>query len=439
MSEESHLNESRRLYERAQRVIPGGVNSPVRAFKSVGGSPVFIRRAEGAYVEDEDGRRYVDYVGSWGPMLLGHADPEVVEAVRKAAADSTSFGAPTRIEVEMAELICEIVPSIESVRMVNSGTEATMSAARLARGFTGRDKIIKFEGNYHGHADFFLIAAGSGATTLGQPNSPGVTAGTARDTLLARYNDLEDVRGLVAEHAGEVAAVIVEPVAGNMGCIPPKPGFLEGLRALCDEEDIVLIFDEVMTGFRVARGGAQERFGVRPDLTTLGKIIGGGLPVGAYGGKREIMDYLSPRGPVYQAGTLSGNPLAMAAGHAVLRRLAQRSDVYERLELTGRRLEEGTRKNLEDLGLNYYTTRVGSMGCLFFSNDPVVNYEQAKACDTVLFGRYFHEMLKRGIYLAPSQFEAFFVSAAHGEAEIDRTLEAQREALAAVHAEAAGA
>ena len=433
MREELRLDESRALFERALRVIPGGVNSPVRAFKSVGGTPLFIRRAEGAYVEDEDGRRYVDYVGSWGPMLLGHADPDVVEAVRKAAADSTSFGAPTRIEVEMAELICEIVPSIESVRMVNSGTEATMSAARLARGFTGRDKIIKFEGNYHGHADFFLIAAGSGATTLGQPNSPGVTAGTARDTLLARYNDVDDVRRLAREHAGEVAAVIVEPVAGNMGCIPPEPGFLEGLRALCDEEGIVLIFDEVMTGFRVARGGAQERFGIRPDLTTLGKIIGGGMPVGAYGGRREIMEQLSPQGPVYQAGTLSGNPVAMAAGYAVLRRLVERTELYEALEWTSRRLEVGTRKNLEDLGLNYYTTRVGSMGSLFFSNDPVVNYEQAKACDTVLFGRYFHEMLRRGIYLAPSQFEAFFVSTAHGEAEIDITLEAQREALAVVH------
>ena len=439
MSDELRLNESRGLFERAQRVIPGGVNSPVRAFKSVGGAPLFIRRAEGAYVEDEDGHRYVDYVGSWGPMLLGHADSEVVMAVRKAAADSTSFGAPTRIEVEMAELICEIVPSIESVRMVNSGTEATMSAARLARGYTGRDKIIKFEGNYHGHADFFLIAAGSGATTLGQPNSPGVTAGTARDTLLARYNDVEDVRRLAAEHGGEVAAVIVEPVAGNMGCIPPEPGFLEGLRALCDQEGIVLIFDEVMTGFRVARGGAQERFGVRPDLTTLGKIIGGGLPVGAYGGKREIMDQLSPVGPVYQAGTLSGNPLAMAAGYAVLRRLAESTELYDNLERTSRRLEEGTRENLEDLGLNYYTTRVGSMGCVFFSNDPVVNYEQAKACDTMLFGRYFHEMLKRGIYLAPSQFEAFFVSTAHGEAEIEITLKAQREALAVVHDEADGA
>lgn len=427
------FDQSRGLFERAQRVIPGGVNSPVRAFRSVGGTPVFIRRAEGAYVEDEDGNRYIDYVGSWGPMLLGHADPSVVEAVRKAAADSTSFGASTRIEVEVAELICDLVPSIESVRMVNSGTEATMSAARLARGYTGRDKIIKFAGNYHGHADFFLIAAGSGATTLGQPNSPGVTAGTARDTLVARYNDLEDVRRLVAEHAHEIAGIIVEPVAGNMGCVPPVPGFLEGLRTLCDDEGIVLIFDEVMTGFRVARGGAQERFGVLPDLTTLGKIIGGGLPVGAYGGKRELMERLSPVGPVYQAGTLSGNPLAMAAGYAVLRRVADDPELYEGLERAGRRLAEGTKTNLEALGLEYYTTGVGSMGCLFFSNEAVVNYEQAKACDTMLFGRYFHEMLKRGIYVAPSQFEAFFISSTHGDAEIDRTLRAQGEALSVLH------
>lgn len=437
VNENLALDESRGLFDRAQAVIPGGVNSPVRAFKSVGGSPVFIRRAEGAYIEDEDGNRYVDYVGSWGPMLLGHADPVVVEAVRKAAADSTSFGAPTRIEVEVAELICALVPSIESVRMVNSGTEATMSAVRLARGFTGRDKIIKFEGNYHGHADFFLIAAGSGATTLGQPNSPGVTAGTARDTLLAQFNDLDDVRRLADDHSGEIAALIIEPVAGNMGCIPPAPGFLEGLRTLCDDEGIILIFDEVMTGFRVARGGAQERFGVIPDLTTLGKIIGGGLPVGAYGGRRDIMEQLSPVGPVYQAGTLSGNPLAMAAGHAVLRRLADQPDLYERLERAGRRLAEGTKRNLEELGLGYCTTQVGSMGCLFFSNEPVVNYDRAKACDTDLFGQYFHEMLKRGIYLAPSQFEAFFVSSAHGGAEIERTLEAQREALAVVHGRSA--
>lgn len=423
------LNTSSDLFERARNVIPGGVNSPVRAFQSVGGTPVFIRCAEGAYVEDEDGNRYVDYVGSWGPMLFGHAEPSVVEAVRAAAVDSTSFGAPTRLEIEVAERICDLVPSIESVRMVNSGTEATMSAVRLARGCTGRDKIIKFEGNYHGHADFFLIAAGSGATTFGQPNSPGVTAATARDTLIARYNDLDDVTRLLDAHEGDVACIVIEPVAGNMGCVPPEPGFLEGLRALCDARGVLLIFDEVMTGFRVARGGAQERYGVLPDLTTLGKVIGGGLPVGAYGGRREIMDHLSPTGPVYQAGTLSGNPLAMAAGNAVLKRIQEESDLFDRLEETGRLLEEGTKRTLDELGLDYYTTRVGSMGSLFFTSDRVTDYASARTSDTERYGRYFHAMLRRGIYLAPSQFEAFFFSTEHGMEEVDRTLEAQREAL----------
>lgn len=429
----ANLQTSIELFERARRVIPGGVNSPVRAFKSVGGTPVFIRRAEGAYLEDEDGNRYIDYVGSWGPMLLGHAHPDVVEAVREATASSTSFGAPTRLEVEVAELICELVPSIESVRMVNSGTEATMSAVRLARGVTGREKVIKFEGNYHGHADFFLIAAGSGATTFGRPNSPGVTTGTARDTLIARYNDLENVRNLVAENEDEVACIIIEPVAGNMGCVPPEPGFLEGLRKICDEKGIILIFDEVMTGFRVARGGAQRLYGVTPDLTTLGKIVGGGLPVGAYGGRRELMDQLSPDGPVYQAGTLSGNPIAMAAGFAVLKRLRNESDIYDRLERSSRRLADGTQKSLAELGLDYYVTQVGSMGTLFFTSDRVMDYGGATTCNTELYARYFHAMLRRGIYLAPSQFEAYFVSAAHGDDEIDRTLEAQRESLEEVH------
>jgi glutamate-1-semialdehyde 2,1-aminomutase len=422
-------NTSKELFARAQDIIPGGVNSPVRAFKSVGGTPLFIRRAEGAYLEDADGNRYVDYVGSWGPMLLGHAHPAIVKAVQEAAINSTSFGAPTKTEVEVAALVCELVPSIEKVRMVNSGTEATMSAARLARGFTGRSKIIKFEGHYHGHADFFLIAAGSGALTHGVPNSPGVTVGNAQDTLIARYNDLESVRELMEANAGDVACVIVEPVAGNMGCIPPEPGFLEGLRALCDRHNIVLIFDEVMTGFRVARGGAQERYGIRPDLTTLGKIIGGGLPVGAYGGRREIMDFISPVGPVYQAGTLSGNPLAMSAGLAALRIIADTPDLYERLELYGRALEEGTRRNLNALGLKYYTTRIGSMACLFFTEQKVVDFQTALTCDTQAYARYFHAMLDEGVYLAPSQFEAFFWSASHGDRELELTLQAQRRAL----------
>lgn len=416
-------------YEAAQHVIPGGVNSPVRAFKSVGGTPLFIRHARGAYLEDVDGHRYVDYVGSWGPMLFGHADPDVVAAVQAAAVHSTSFGAPTQIEIQVAELICELVPSIEKVRMVNSGTEATMSAVRLARGYTGREKIIKFEGNYHGHADFFLIAAGSGAMTFGEPNSPGVTRGTAQDTLIARYNDLESVGALINANEDGIACIIVEPVAGNMGCVPPEPGFLEGLRALCDAHDIVLIFDEVMTGFRVARGGAQERFGVLPDLTTLGKIIGGGLPVGAYGGRQDIMDYVSPVGPVYQAGTLSGNPLAMQAGYAVLRKIADTPDLYHRLEQFGQRLEEGTRANLDALHLPYVTSRVGSMGCLFFTKERVVDYETASLCDTDAYAQYFHAMLEQGVYLAPSQFEASFYSTWHGEAELDHTLKAQRHAL----------
>jgi glutamate-1-semialdehyde 2,1-aminomutase len=424
---------SAELFEDAQKVIPGGVNSPVRAFKSVGGTPLFIRSASGAYMTDVDGNRYIDYVGSWGPMLFGHADPDVVRAVQEAAVDSTSFGAPTEIEVEVARLICQLIPSIEKVRMVNSGTEATMSSVRLARGFTGRNKVIKFEGHYHGHGDFFLIAAGSGAMTFGTPDSPGVTEGNARDTLVARFNDLESVRSLVEANKGDVACIITEPIAGNMGCVPPEPGFLEGLRRLCDEHGIVLIFDEVMTGFRVGRGGAQERFGVRPDLTTLGKIIGGGLPVGAYGGRREIMDFVSPAGPVYQAGTLSGNPLAMRAGHTVLRKIADDDALYERLEAYGASHEEGVRDNLRALELDYYTTRVGSMAGLFFTRHKVVDYETAKTCDTSLYGRYFHAMLKRGVYLAPSQFEAYFFSTRHGDAELERTLTAQREALDEVH------
>jgi glutamate-1-semialdehyde 2,1-aminomutase len=431
MTHDVERKTSTSLFTRAQNVIPGGVNSPVRAFKSVGGTPVFFERGEGAYLVDVDGNRYVDYVGSWGPMLFGHAMPEVVEAVRRAAIGTTSFGAPTEIEIRLAELVVELVPSIEKVRMVNSGTEATMSAARLARGFTGRDKLVKFEGHYHGHADFFLIAAGSGALTFGEPDSPGVTKGNAQDTLLAPFNDLDAVRKLVEANRGEVACIILEPIAGNMGCIPPKPGFLDGLRALCDEHGVLLIFDEVMTGFRVAPGGAQELYGVRPDLTTLGKIIGGGLPVGAYGGRKEIMDYVSPSGPVYQAGTLSGNPIAMNAGHAMLRRILDDPGVYDRLERYSAALEDGTRRNLSDLGLDLQVTRVGSMHGLFFTGSEVTDYQSARSCDTAAFGRYFHAMLDRGIYLAPSQFEAYFVSASHGEEELERTLEAQRGALEA--------
>jgi glutamate-1-semialdehyde 2,1-aminomutase len=426
---------SKTFYDHAQRTIPGGVNSPARAFKSVGGTPLFIEKADGAYLTDVDGNRYVDYVGSWGPMLFGHAHPNVIQAVQEAATRSTSFGAPTEIEIEVAELVRDLVPSIEKVRMVNSGTEATMSAARLARGYTGRDKIIKFQGNYHGHGDFFLIAAGSGPMTFSEPDSPGVTAGNAKDTLLAPYNDIEHVRQLVDANQGEVACIIVEPIAGNMGCIPPEPGFLEGLRELCTAEDIVLIFDEVMTGFRVAAGGAQERFGVIPDLTCLGKIIGGGLPVGAYGGKTEIMDYVSPVGPVYQAGTLSGNPLAMSAGRAVLSMIAEQKDtLYDGLESYSKALTEGTQETLDALGLDYYLTRVGAMGGLFFTDQKVIDQETAQTCDTDTYAAYFHAMLEEGIYLPPSQFEAYFFSALHGEAELEHTLTAQRRALERVHA-----
>ncbi len=424
------LRRSKALYDHAQRSIPGGVNSPARAFDSVGGTPLFIEEADGASLVDADGNEYVDYVGSWGPMIFGHADPDVVTAVQEQAEASTSFGAPTEIETEVAELVCNLVPSVEKVRMVNSGTEATMSAARLARGYTGRDKIIKFEGNYHGHGDFFLIAAGSGPMTLSEPDSPGVTKGNAKDTLLAPFNDLEHVKRLVEANAGEVACIILEPIAGNMGCIPPEPGFLEGLREICDDNDIVLIFDEVMTGFRVAPGGAQERYGVTPDLTCLGKIIGGGLPVGAYGGKQEIMDYISPTGPVYQAGTLSGNPLAMRAGHAVLSKIAEQKDtLYDELEAYGEAFEEGMHRNLDALGLDYTTNRVGAMASLFFTDQTVVDQETAKTTDTDQYAAYFHAMLEEGIYLPPSQFEAIFFGSEHGQDELDATLKAQRAAL----------
>ncbi len=422
------FRKSQELFAEAQKYLPGGVNSPVRAFKSVGGTPIFFERGQGAHLFDVDGNRYIDYVGSWGPLILGYSHPQVVEAIREEAAKATSFGAPTAVEIELAKKVVEMVPSIEMVRMVNSGTEATMSAIRLARGYTGRNKIIKFIGCYHGHGDSFLIQAGSGATTLGVPNSPGVTPGSATDTLLAPFNDAGAVSALVAQHGKEIAAIIVEPVAGNMGMIPPEGTFLQDLRRICDEEGIVLIFDEVMTGFRVARGGAQERYGILPDLTTLGKIIGGGLPVGAYGGKREIMEYVAPLGPVYQAGTLSGNPLAMRAGLETLR-LIDQPGFYEALEAKSARLEAGIRDNLRRLGIELYSTRVGSMFCLFFTPEKVRDYAGATRSNTDAFAKYFRAMLEEGVYLAPSQFEAGFVSAAHSDADIEKTITANYRAL----------
>ncbi|MDP4200105.1 MAG: glutamate-1-semialdehyde 2,1-aminomutase [Bacteroidota bacterium] len=424
---------SQSLFERAKRSIPGGVNSPVRAFRSVGGDPLFLSRGEGAYIWDADDNKYIDYVGSWGPLILGHSHPKVVEAIEKQARIATSFGAPIELEIEMAELVKKLMPSIEMLRLVSSGTEATMSAVRLARGFTGREKIVKFEGCYHGHADSFLIKAGSGALTLGSPDSPGVTRGTAQDTLNARYNDLASVEMLVALNPSAIAAIIVEPIAGNMGVVPASEHFLKGLRALCDREKIVLIFDEVMTGFRVALGGAQSLYGIRPDLTTLGKIIGGGLPVGAFGGRRDIMETLSPSGPVYQAGTLSGNPLAMAAGLATLR-ILQQENPYPELEKKSAALANGFMANLQSAGIAATQTRVGSMLCLFFTANPVTNFDQAFKSDTAAFGNYFRAMLERGIYLAPSQFEAMFVSAAHSNADIERTIEAQRATVSEIAA-----
>lgn len=418
------------LFERARKRIPGGVNSPVRAFKSVGRNPVFIARAAGSTLHDIDGNEYIDYIGSWGPMILGHAHPRVVEALKKAAEGGTSFGAPTELEVRMAELICSMVPSIEVVRMVNSGTEATMSAIRLARAYTKREKIIKFEGCYHGHADSFLIKAGSGAMTLGVPDSPGVLPAVAAGTLSAGFNDLASVEKLALEHEGSVAAIIVEPVVGNMGCVPPEPGFLQGLRALCDREKILLIFDEVMTGFRLARGGAQELYTISPDLTTLGKIIGGGLPVGAYGGKREIMELVAPSGPMYQAGTLSGNPLAMTAGMETLSILNTEKNFYSGLEQISAQLEEGFLAVVKKRDLPITINRVGSMMTVFFSGERVRDYQSALKADTKRFGIYFREMLLRGIYLPPSQFEAAFVSAAHSSADIGRTVSAHEEAVA---------
>ncbi|BCX89385.1 glutamate-1-semialdehyde 2,1-aminomutase [Methylomarinovum tepidoasis] len=423
------MKSSRQLFERARQVIPGGVNSPVRAFKGVGGTPPFIERAKGPFVYDVEGRRYIDYVGSWGPMILGHAHPEVLAAVQAAVEKGLSFGAPTEIEVRMAELLCRLVPSLEMVRMVNSGTEATMSAIRLARGYTGCDKLVKFEGCYHGHADALLVKAGSGALTCGVPSSPGVPASVAEHTLTLPYNDSDAVRELFERQGGEIACVIVEPVAGNMNCVPPRPGFLQTLREVCDRHGAVLIFDEVMTGFRVALGGAQQRFGITPDLTCLGKVIGGGMPVGAFGGRREIMERLAPVGPVYQAGTLSGNPVAMAAGLRTLE-LVSETGFFERLEEKTESLCAGLRQRAEAAGVALRTNCVGGMFGLFFTEaDEVADFAAVMACDQERFKRFFHGMLEEGVYLAPSAFEAGFVSAAHDDDAITATLAAAERVL----------
>lgn len=413
---------SRSAFEEAKLYIPGGVNSPVRAFKSVGLTPIYIDRGEGSRVYDIDGNSFIDYVGSWGPLIMGHAHPEVVEALQETAAKGTSFGAPTLLETKMAKLVCERVPSIEVVRMVNSGTEATMSAIRLARGYTGRSKIIKFEGSYHGHADSLLIKAGSGIATLGLPDSPGVPESVASNTIAVPYNDLESVQLAFERFGEEIAAVIVEPVAGNMGVVPPQPGFLEGLRKVTSDYGSVLIFDEVMTGFRVDLNCAQGRYGVTPDLTCLGKVIGGGLPVGAYGGKRELMDQIAPAGPIYQAGTLSGNPLAMAAGYTTLKLLTPA--VYEQLEERGARLQAGFERNAQEFGIPLTINRIGSMVCPFFTNTPVVNFDTAKTSDLDRFRRYFAAMVQEGVSVPPSQFEGMFISGAHTVEDIDATIEA---------------
>lgn len=418
---------SREAFEEAKQYLPGGVNSPVRAYKSVGLTPIYAKRGAGSRIYDIDGNEYIDYVGSWGPLIMGHAHPEVVSALQETATKGTSFGVPTLLETEMAKLVAERVPSIDIVRMVNSGTEATMSAIRLARGFTGRNKILKFEGSYHGHADSLLIKAGSGVATLGLPDSPGVPEGVAANTIAVPYNDLESAELAFQRFGSEIAGVIVEPVAGNMGVVPPQPGFLEGLRRLTTEYGSVLIFDEVMTGFRVHIHCAQGRYGVTPDLTCLGKVIGGGLPVGAYGGKREIMEQIAPIGPIYQAGTLSGNPLAMTAGYSTLKLLTP--EVYDRLEALSSRLEAGFAANAKERGIPCRINRVGSMVCPFFTDAEVMNFETAKSSDLELFRRYFAAMLEEGINIAPSQFEGMFVSGVHTEADIDATIEAHRRAL----------
>jgi glutamate-1-semialdehyde 2,1-aminomutase len=424
------MSRSEQLFARAQKVIPGGVNSPVRAFNGVGGNPVFFERGEGAYMIDVDGKKYIDYVGSWGPMITGHANPEVIAAVRSRLDKGLSFGAPTELEIDMAEKVCQLVPGIEMVRMVSSGTEATMSAIRLARGYTGRDKIVKFEGCYHGHADSLLVKAGSGALTMGEPNSPGVPAALAEQTITLTYNDIDEVKQVFSDIGEQIACIIVEPVAGNMNCIPPLPGFLQGLKDVCENYGAVLIFDEVMTGFRVSLGGAQQQFGVTPDLTTLGKVIGGGMPVGAFGGKREIMEKIAPTGPVYQAGTLSGNPIAMAAGLSMLQTISQ-PGFYDSLRVKAEQLLKGLQAGADSAGIPFTSNQAGAMFGFFFSEEKQISsYQQVTRCNLEHFKTFFHAMLDEGVYFAPSAYEAGFVSSEHSSDLIDKTITAASRAFA---------
>jgi len=429
------LNNSIQLFSRAQQSIPGGVNSPVRAFKSVGGIPLFIKKAKGAYLYDADGNQYIDYINSWGPMILGHAYVPVVKAIQEKAVDSTSFGAPTELEVEMAELIKSMVPNVDLIRMVSSGTEACMSALRLARGYTGKNKFIKFEGCYHGHADSFLVKAGSGVATFNIQTVPGVTGGVSNDTLTCAYNDLDAVKKLVAENKNEIAAIIIEPVAGNMGCIIPKEGFLEGLRKICDEENIIFIFDEVMTGFRLAQGGAQERLKINADLVTYGKVIGAGMPVGAFGGKKEIMQHIAPLGNVYQAGTLSGNPIAMIAGYTLLKDLKDNPAIYKELDEKAAYLKKGLNDVLKSSGQPYVINQLGSMISIHFSDKPVINFSAAASANNSLFNKYFHHMLNEGIYLPPSAYETWFLSNALTNEDLEKTIEATGKFVADIKSE----
>jgi glutamate-1-semialdehyde 2,1-aminomutase len=427
------IQKSEQLFQRAQQSIPGGVNSPVRAFKSVGGTPLFIKKAKGAYLYDEDGNRYIDYINSWGPMILGHAYEPLVKAIQEKVLDSTSFGAPTELEIKMAELIKSMVPNVDLIRMVSSGTEACMSAIRLARGFTGKNKFIKFEGCYHGHADSFLVKAGSGVATFNIQIVPGVTGAVSNDTLTAPYNNLDAVEKLIQENKNEIAAIIIEPVAGNMGCIPPEPGYLEGLRKICDRENIILIFDEVMTGFRLAPGGAQQRLNVDADLVTYGKVIGGGMPVGAFGGRKEIMEKIAPLGNVYQAGTLSGNPIAMIAGFTLLTELKNNPSIYQQLEEKSARLKNGLKKVLEDSKVAFVINQLGSMISVHFSNHPVIDFATAASANNSFFNKFFHAMLNRGVYLPPSAFETWFLSNALTNDDIEFTIDVARESIAEIN------